>query len=186
MGVYKYLQKLWNKPNKEDQKARLMEWRREPVTVRVAKPTRLDRARSLGYKAKQGIFVVRQAVPRGAHQRPDIKGGRRPKTQRAKLALRKNYQLIAEERAAKKFSNCEVLNSYWVGQDGQTIWYEIILVDGSHPRIQSDDSLKWISEDKGRVFRGRTSAGKKGRGMRFKGKGSEKARPSRRANDRRI
>ena len=186
MGIYKYLQKIWKKPDKEDQKERLIQWRREPVTIRLERPTRLDRARSLGYKAKQGIFVVRQAVQRGSHMRPDIKGGRRPKTQRQKLALRKSYQVIAEERAGRKYSNCEVLNSYFVGKDGQTVWYEVILVDRTHPRIASDSSLSWIANDKGRVFRGRTSAGRKSRGMRSSGKGSEKARPSRRANDRKI
>jgi len=35
-----------------------------------------------------------------------------------------------------------------------------------------------------RAFTGKTSAARKSRGMRGKGKGFEKARPSRRANDR--
>lgn len=186
MSLYKELQKVWKKPSKESQKERLVQWRTEPVTVRVLRPTRLDRARSLGYKAKQGIFVVRQAVPRGGHERPHEMAGRRPKTQRKSMALRKNYQVIAEERVSKKFPNCTVLNSYWVGKDGKTVWYEVIVVDGNHPRIKTDKALSWTTESKGRVFRGKSSAGRKGRGMAGKGLGFEKARPSRRANDRRI
>ncbi|MGM5483346.1 MAG: 50S ribosomal protein L15e [Nanobdellota archaeon] len=186
MSVYKYIRNIWKKPEKTRQKERLMQWRREPSTVKIDKPTRLDRARSLGYKAKQGIFIVRQAVPRGGHQRPDDMAGRRPKTQRRKLSLRKNYKLIAEERASKKFSNCEVLNSYWVGQDGNIIWHEVILVDGHHPRIRESKDFSWVKHDKGRVNRGKTSAGKKVRGLHKKGKGVEKSRPGRRANNRKL
>ncbi len=186
MSLYNELKKIWNKPSREAQKERLVQWRQEEVTVRVERPTRLDRARSLGYKAKQGVFVVRQAVERGGHERPHEMAGRRPKTQRKKLALRKSYQVIAEERVSKKFPNCVVLNSYWVGKDGQTIWYEVIVVDGNHPRIKSDKVLNWTENAKGRVFRGKTSAGKKSRGMRGSGTGFEKARPSRRSHDRKI
>ena len=187
MGLYKELQKLWkNNSDTETQKKRLMQWRREPSTVRVDRPTRLDRARSLGYKAKQGIFVVRQAVPRGSHERPHDQGGRRPKTMRPKLSLRKSYRMIAEERVARKFPNCTVLNSYWVGKDGQTVWHEVILVDGNHPRIKSDKSLAWAGKQTDRPFKGKTAAGKKVRGMRQKGRGSEKARPSRRSKSRKI
>ena len=83
-------------------------------------------------------------------------------------------------RAAKKFVNLEVLNSYWVGQDGRHKYYEIILVDPFHPAIINDKKLNWICEPqhKGRVYRGLTSAGKGGRGLRHKGKGAEKLRPS--------
>ena len=35
---------------------------------------RIDRARSLGYKPKQGVIIVRQRVIRGGRMRPDIKG----------------------------------------------------------------------------------------------------------------
>ena len=85
MGMYKYIQDLWKKP-KENMpdlwKERLIAWRREPVTVKIERPTRLDRARSLGYKALQGIIVVRQKLTRGGRQRPKIRKARRPKTRR--------------------------------------------------------------------------------------------------------
>lgn len=78
----------------------------------------------------------------------------------------------------------EVLNSYWVGEDGKHKWFEIILVDPSHPVIASDPNLNWITKKThtGRAERGLTSVGKKGRGLKTKGVGSEKIRPSIRAN----
>lgn len=168
-------------------KERLTHWRKEATTVKLDRPTRIDRARSLGYKAKQGYLVVRQRVTRGGHTRPQIKKGRRPKHYGTRLSLRKNYQQIAEERCQKKFVNLVVLNSYWVAEDGKYSWYEVILVDPDHPVIKSDDKINWVctKKNRSRVFHGKTSAGKKSRGLRGRGKGHEKARPSRRARERR-
>ncbi len=191
MGLYKHVRELWTKPQAnmaELWRERLIAWRREESTVKLEHPTRIDRARSLGYKAKQGIIVVRQRVIRGGKRRPDVAGGRKPSKSGKKLNLRKNYQLICEERANKQYHNLAVLNSYWVAQDGKYIWYEVILVDPSHPVIKSDPHLNWICAPKNwsRVFHGKTSAGQKMRGMLYKGEGAEKVRPSRRANLRRL
>ena len=78
--------------------------------------------------------------------------------------------------------NLEILNSYWVAEDGRYKWYEVILVDPNHPVILSDSKINWICNraHKGRVHRGLTSAGKKSRGLMNKGKGAEKLRPSKR------
>ncbi len=187
MGTYKYMQKLWKKPKESLGplwKERLMQWRREPVTLRLAGPTRLDRARSVGYVAKQGIFVVRQKVTTGPHRRTWT-GGRMSKNMRTIKALRKSYQLIAEERASKGFSNCEVMNSYWLANDSKHYWYEVVMVERNHPVVLADVRLRGLATT-GRVFHGRTSAGKKSRGLRSKGMGSEKMRPSRRSNYRRA
>ena len=189
MGYYKYVAKLWEKPKEsmpELWRERLIQWRQEPSTIRIEHPTRIDRARSLGFKAKQGFVLVRQRVPRGGHKRPNppTRKGRRTKHSRLKLILARNYQGVAEERAADKYPNCEVLNSYWVAKDGKFYWFEIILVDKSHPAILADKNLNWIAEKQhtGRVYRGLTSAARKSRGLRWKGKGSERVRPSQRAN----
>ena len=191
MGVYKHIQTLWKKPKTnmpELWKQRLVTWRREPVTVRIKRPTRLDKARSLGYKALQGFILARQRVPRGGRMRPQIRKGRRSKNQRRKKIVARSHQTIAEERANKKYPNCEVLNSYWVAEDGKYKWYEIILIDKEHPVIKSRKNLKWINEPqhRGRVYRGLTSSGRKSRGLRNRGKGAEKVRPSLRANKRRA
>ncbi|MBW2963234.1 50S ribosomal protein L15e [Candidatus Woesearchaeota archaeon] len=188
MGYLKYVRKLWKKPQANLGslwKERLMQFRREPVTIRLERPTRLDRARSLGYRAKKGFVVVRQRVQRGGHTRPHDRGGRRTKTQTRRLVLSKNYKVIAEERAQRKYKNLAVLNSYWVAQDGKNYWFEIILVDPSAPEIRADPKINWICDKKhwSRVFHGKTSAGRKMRGLRGrKGKGAEKVRPSRTAN----
>lgn len=186
MALYKYLRQAWQNPSedmKQVLKERLILWRKQPSTVRLDHPTRLDRARSLGYKAKNGFIIVRQRINRGGRMRPMITGGRRPKHARRRKVLDLNYQSVAEQRAQKKFVNCEILNSYFVAKDGLDYWYEIILVDKSHPEILADPSIAWIAEKqhKGRIFRGKTSSGRKSRGLRNKGKGAEKLRPSRHA-----
>jgi len=189
MGMYKHIRQLWKKPKAnmpELWRERLLKWRREPSTVRVERPTRIDRARSLGYKAKQGFIVVRQRVLKGGHFRGSYLGGRRSKHQRKVMILGKSYQQIAEQRANDKYPNCEVLNSYWVAKDGKYYWYEIILVDKANPAILSDKDINWITskKHKGRIYRGLTSASRKSRGLRRKGKGAEKIRPSLRSKGR--
>jgi large subunit ribosomal protein L15e len=179
MGLYKYLRLAWKKPTDEQEniyKQRLILWRKQPATVRVLNPTRIDRARSLGYKAKQGFIIVRQRVDRGGRMRSSDRGGRRPKANRRFKVVDKNYQWIAEERSVQTYKNCEVLNSYYVGEDGKHYWYEVILIDRAHPNIQRDVILRNVAAQRGRVFRGLTSAGKRSRGVRLKGKGSEKVK----------
>ena len=172
MGLYKYLTKLWRKPTdeiKDVRKKRLIEWRKQPSIVRVDKPTRIDKARRLGYKAKQGFVIVRVKVKKGGREKPRPRKGRRPKRMGVKkYTPAKSHQRIAEERAARKYRNLEVLNSYYVGDDSVQEWYEVIMVDPYHPAIRKDKDIKWIAEKqhRGRAFRGLTSAGKKGRGLR--------------------
>ncbi len=185
MGIYKYIKELYKKPKanlNELWKKRLIEWRRSSVVVRIERPTRIDKARSLGYKAKKGFFVVRVRVKRGGRKRPKLRSGRRSKTQRRKKIVGKSYRWIAEERAAKNFKNCEVLNSYEIAKDGLYYWFEVILID--KVIVRTYPGYGWVGDSRGRVFRGKTSAGKKSRGLRHKGKGAEKLRPSLRAHSR--
>jgi large subunit ribosomal protein L15e len=185
MGYIKYLKKVWNDKDHDFLKimqGRKIEWRKEPATTRIEYPTRIDRARALGYKAKQGFIVVRQRLKRGGHQRPFQSGGRKSSNTQSQLTLGKNYQQIAEERANKHFPNCEVLNSYYLDSDGKNAWYEIILIDRVNPSVYKDPKYSWAYETKGRVQRGITSAGRKSRGLRVKGFGAENSRPSRRSN----
>lgn len=189
MGYLKYIRNLWKKPRENlgaVWKDRLLQFRREPVTLRIENPTRIDRARSLGYKAKQGFVVVRERVGKGGFMQQHITGGRRPKHNSPHKVVNKSHQRIAEERVAKHYTNCEVLNSYYVCEDGQDLWYEVILVDKNHPQIVKDENLRNLTKQTGRVFRGLTSSGKKSRGLRSKGKGAEKVRPSQKANGNRL
>ncbi|WP_423792544.1 50S ribosomal protein L15e [Methanocaldococcus indicus] len=192
MSLYKYIREAWKRPKESYVKEllweRLQQWRREPAVVRIERPTRLDRARALGYKPKQGIIVVRVRVRRGGLRKSRPKNSKKPATLGVnKITMGKSIQRIAEERAARKFPNMEVLNSYWVGEDGKHKWYEVILVDPHNPVIKADPNYNWLctGKHKGRAFRGLTSAGKKGRGLRNKGIGAEKVRPSIRAHGRR-
>ena len=166
-SMYNFIKNLWKKPRENLGslfRERLMKWRRQPVIVRVEKPTRLDRARALGYRAKQGFVIVRARVRRGGRKRPKPARGRKPsKAGMAKFTAKKSLQRIAEEKVARKYPNLEVLNSYWVGEDGQHMWFEVILVDPHNPVIKSDPKINWICKQRGRVFRGLTSAGKKSR-----------------------
>lgn len=151
-------------------KRRLIEWRKQPTIVRVEKPTRLDRARALGYKAKKGFVIARVRVRKGGRSRRLYgRGGRKPsKAGLRKFTPGKSLQWIAEEKAQRKFPNLEVLNSYYVGEDGQYKYYEVILVDPNQPTIKKDKNIGWIAEKqhRKRVFRGLTSAGKKARGLK--------------------
>jgi large subunit ribosomal protein L15e len=186
--LHKILSNLWKKPGKGMTRDRLILWRKEPAIIRIDKPTNLASARSVGYKAKQGFVVARVRVIRGGRKREQIKKGRRSKHARRKKIVGMSYKWVAEQRAQKYFKNLEVLNSYQVGKDGRHFWVEVILVDPQHSVIKSDKSLNWIGPgaNKRRVSRGLTSAAKKSRGLRKKGKGAEKVRPSRRSNKGRL
>ena len=187
-SVYDYVGDQWKKPDtsyKSPQQQRLIQWRKEENFKRVDKPLRIDRARSLGYKAKPGYIISRAKVRRGSLRKPRIKGGRKPSAKGiTKITAGKSTKRIAEERTAKRFPNMEVLNSYWVGNDGKNHYYEVILVDPVHPSIMRDPKINWITDtsNKRRVQRGKTSAGQKGRGLHKKGRGAEKVRPSIRAH----
>jgi len=167
---------------------RLPEWRKGESVVRVEHPTRLDRARELGYRAKQGFVVVRSRIRKGGRRKVRVNAGRAPaKMGVKKYTPKKSLQWIAEERAARRYPNLEVLGSYWVGEDGQYKYYEVIFVDPAHPVIKADPRVSWIARgsQRRRVYRGLTPAGITSRGLRNRGKGAEKLRPSIRAVDRR-
>ncbi len=171
VSLYSMLKKLWKGGElRELYRERLIKWRKEPAVVRVERPTRLDRARALGYKAKKGFIIVRVRVRKGGRSRRLYgRRGRKPsKAGVRKFTPRKSLQWIAEEKAQRKFPNLEVLNSYYVAEDGQYKWYEVIMVDPNQPTIKSDKNIKWIAEKqhRKRVFRGLTSAGKKARGLK--------------------
>jgi len=56
MGMYKYVREAWKKPHEglnQLLKARMIEWRQEETTVRIDRPTRIDRARSCAIRQKK-------------------------------------------------------------------------------------------------------------------------------------
>jgi large subunit ribosomal protein L15e len=63
--MHQYMAEIWTKmwkTNSEELKEKAMTWRKEPTIHRIERPSRLDRAHRLGYKAKQGIVVIRTKV----------------------------------------------------------------------------------------------------------------------------
>lgn len=184
-GFYYYIRQAWKKPDKKVLRERMIVWRKSRVFTKVDKPLRLDRARALGYKDKKGFVIIRIRIRRGGHKRPRPNKGRRSKRLHTRKNLGMSYRWIAEQRAARKYTNLEVLNSYQIGKDGVHYFYEIIMVDPSKPEIKNDKKLNWITKGahKKRVMRGLTSAAKKSRGLRKKSH-EMKVRPSIRARGR--
>ncbi|MBI2183918.1 MAG: 50S ribosomal protein L15e [Thaumarchaeota archaeon] len=147
--MYRYINEAWRKQwndNAAQTRNRLVSWRRGPTIVREERPMRLDRARAVGYKAKQGFVAVRIRVSRGGMRRERPRSGRRPKHMgvlRIKSSV--NTRIVAENRVAKRYPNLKALNSYVLYRDGKYAWYEVILVDPQHPAIQSDKDLRWLT-----------------------------------------
>ena len=134
--------KLW-KENSPELRDRVITWRKQDAVTRIEKPSRILRARRLGYKAKQGIIVVRMRVGTGGMRRKRPTGGRRPKdlgVTRIKAAG--NMKQVAERRVLERYPNMALLGSYFIYKDGMHYWYEVILADRSHPRITKDKELR--------------------------------------------
>ena len=169
--MYKYQTSAWKNFNdssmKEVTKQRRIKWRRQPAIVRTEKPLRISKARTLGYKAKQGFIMIRVRVRRGGLHKVPPRGGRRQRHSGiTKFTPKKSMRMIAEERGNRKFPNLEVLNSYWVGEDGQYKWFEVILVDKT--KLSTEESAQILGKTPRRAYRGLTSAGKNIRGLRKK------------------
>ena len=53
--------KMW-KENSAELREKAVIWRKQNALTRIERPSRIARARRLGYKAKQGIIVVRMRM----------------------------------------------------------------------------------------------------------------------------
>ncbi len=131
------------KKNAPELRAKAIGWRKETAVTRIDKPTRLQRARRIGYKAKQGIVVIRMRVGVGGMRKQRPRGGRRPKhlgVVRIKADV--SMKQVAERRILQRYPNMKLLGSYFLYKDGMHIWFEIILADPDHPRISKDKELR--------------------------------------------
>ena len=134
--------KMW-KENSTELRAKAVIWRKENAVTRIDKPSRITRARRLGYKAKQGITVVRMRVGTGGMRKQRPRGGRRPKhlgVTKIKAAV--SMKQVAERRVLERYPNMKLLGSYFLYKDGMHYWFEIILADPSHPSIAKDKELR--------------------------------------------
>mmetsp|Transcript_6446 Transcript_6446/g.15404 ORF Transcript_6446/g.15404 Transcript_6446/m.15404 type:complete len:205 (-) Transcript_6446:461-1075(-) len=194
MGAYKYVEELWKKKQSDVLRfllrMRCWEYRQLPAIMRVTHPSRPDKARRMGYKAKQGFVVYRARVRRGGRKKP-VKGGMvcgKPTNQGVtQLKPTRNLRSVAEERVGRKCGALRVMNSYWVNEDSTFKYFEVITVDPAHNAIRNDPRANWLCAptQKHRELRGLTSAGKSYRGLRAKGHLANKIRPSKRANHKR-
>lgn len=162
---------------------RSWEYRQLPVIHKVNRPSRIDKARKLGYKAKQGYVIYRIRIRRGGRKRPVSKGivyGKPVNQGINQLKPTRSHRAIAEERVGRRCTNLRVLNSYWVGQDGTFKFYEVVLVDPNHKAVRRDARINWIAspKHKHRENRGLTAAGKKHRGINKRGVKATGQRPS--------
>ncbi len=134
--------KLW-KSNSFDARERIIAWRKEDAITRIDRPSRIQRARRLGYKAKQGIVVIRMRVGTGGMRRQRPRGGRRPK-HLGVTRIKADYSMkqVAEHRVLERHPNMKLLGSYFVYKDGAHYWFEVILADPQHPRIAKDKELR--------------------------------------------
>lgn len=133
--MYKYISKVWreiwsNPEYSQVYQSKKMEWRRGKSIQRIEKPSRLDRARALGYKAKRGYVIVRVRVSKGGLRKIPPRMGRRQKRMGvSKIKRQLSLKKIAEMRAKRKFKNLEVLGSYYIGEDGRFKWFEVVMYD---------------------------------------------------------
>lgn len=144
--MYRQISRTWQSVLHEkagDIRARAVQLRQEPAIVRLERPTRLDRARAIGYKAKKGVIVVRVRVSRGGMRRKRPVSGRRPKHLGVlKLKSAVSSQEVAERRAWERYPNTIVLGSYPLWQDGRFAWYECVLVDPLNASVKADYNYK--------------------------------------------
>ena len=65
-GLYQHVRATWRRPKDAlphmYRQERMAQWRREPVNCKIDRPTRIDAARRMGYKAKQGVVMIRTRV----------------------------------------------------------------------------------------------------------------------------
>ncbi|GAA6058679.1 hypothetical protein JCM10212_003367 [Sporobolomyces blumeae] len=174
MGAYKYISELHKRKQSDVLRfllrVRCWEYRQLNVCHRASRPSRPDKARRLGYKAKQGYVIYRIRVRRGNRKKPVHKGATygKPTNQGVNhLKFQRSLRSTAEERVARRCGGLRVLNSYWINQDGVYKYYEVILVDPHHKAIRRDARINWICNPvhKRREARGLTSAGKQNRGI---------------------
>ena len=71
--------KMW-KENSAILRERAISWRKENAVTRIERPSRLLRARRLGYKAKQGIIVIRMRVGSGGMRKTETTWWKTSKT----------------------------------------------------------------------------------------------------------
>lgn len=105
MGAYKYLEELYKKKQSDLLRfllrVRCWQYRQLNAIHRASRPTRPDKARRLGYKAKQGYVIYRIRIRRGGRKRKVPKGNTSGKPVRQgvnQLKFQRSLRSVAEVR----------------------------------------------------------------------------------------
>merc|ERR1711991_478845 len=76
--AYKYIESIWQRKQSDVMRfilrTRCWEMRNQHVIERLTRPSRVDKARRLDYKAKQGYVVYRTRVRRGGRKKTVHRG----------------------------------------------------------------------------------------------------------------
>ena len=113
MGAYKYLEELWRKKQSDLLRfllrVRCWQYRQLTSVHRAVRPTRPDKARRLGYKAKQGYVIYRVRVRRGGRKRKVPAGHKRGKPTNqgvTQLKFQRSLRSVAEVGCGGQLTVC--------------------------------------------------------------------------------
>ena len=74
LALLQYVEELWKRKQSDVLRfllrVRCWEYRQLPGITRLTGPSRPDKARRMGYKAKQGYVIYRERVRRGGRKKP--------------------------------------------------------------------------------------------------------------------
>lgn len=160
-NAYDYIKKTIQKQYKDrpaEYKQRIVSWSKDEAINRIEKPSNIARARTLGYKAKNGYVIIRVRIGKGRRKRLHPMGGRKSRHNYQLVQTQLSHQTIAEQRVNREYKNLEVINSYWVGDNGNYKFFEVIMGDPTLLKLP-------VLNRTGRAFRGLTSSGRKARGL---------------------
>merc|ERR1712243_394426 len=108
MGAYKYLQEIYRKKQSEVLRflLRIRAWQYRHLNKihRATHPTRPEKARRLGYKAKQGFVIYRVRIRRGGRKRKVHKGctyGKPSSHGVNHLKAKRNHRSMAESKCGR-------------------------------------------------------------------------------------
>ena len=140
--MYRQIGETWQKVFRDksgDILQRAIQLRKGPTMERIKRPSRLNKARMLGYKAKEGVLVIRIRIAAGGMRRQRPTSGRRPKHLGVlRMKSDEPVQKVAERRVREKHTNLKLLGSYQLWVDVKHRWYECIMIDPAHPAIKKD------------------------------------------------
>lgn len=129
-------------------RVRCWQYRQLSALHRAPRPTRPDKARRLGYKAKQGYVIYRIHVHRGGRKCPFLRVQLKASLSTMVLTswnLPEAFSLLLR-RAGRHCGALRVLNSYWVGEDSTYKFFEVILIDPFHKAIRRNPDTQWITK----------------------------------------